>query len=209
MKKYLQPAVIAALVVASLFLLSRSCGLSDKYKLARDDYRELVLITAADKVMSDARISELTKAIGQANETIVKKDAELLSKTKQLAAVSSQLDELIANEPVQPELESQPLVISLRKQVKTLTDLYSISTSIATLQSEEIDVLKGKCIALGAIGDEWRGQYEREHALRLSSEKLVVSLEKRVKTQGLLGKVKTIAIVTVAGGLAYSIFKKG
>jgi hypothetical protein len=204
--KKLQPAVIAALIVASLFLLSRSCGLSDKYKLARDDYRELALITAADKVMSDARIAELTKAIGQADKTIGRLESEVSSKTLQLAAVSNQLDELIANEPVQPELESQPLVISLRKQVKTLTDLYSISTSIATLQSEEIAVLKGKCNTLESIGTEWKQSYDREHALRVNCESLLKLSEKRVSNPW--KTVKAVAIGVAAGIVVKSLIKK-
>ena len=204
--KKLQPAVIAALVVASLFLLSRSCGLSDKYKLARDDYRELALITAADKVMSDARIAELNKAIGQADKTIGQKEAEIVVKNAEIVVLSNQLDELIANEPVQPELESQPLVISLRKQVKTLTDLYSISTSIVTLQSEEIAVLKGKCNTLESIVTEWKQSYDREHALRVNCESLLKLSEKRVSNPW--KTVKAVAIGVAAGIVVKSLIKK-
>ena len=204
--KKLQPAVIAALVVASLFLLSRSCGLSEKYKLARDDYRELALITAADKVMSDARIAELNKAIGQADKTIGQKEAEIVVKNAEIVVLSNQLDELIANEPVQPELESQPLVISLRKQVKTLTDLYSISTSIVTLQSEEIDVLKGKCNTLESIGTEWKQSYDREHTLRINLEGLLKLSEKRVSNPW--KTVRNVAVGVAAGIVVKSLIKK-
>jgi len=204
--KKLQPAVIAALVVASLFLLSRSCGLSDKYKLARDDYRELVLITAADKVMSDARIAELTNAIGQADKTIGLKEAEIVVKNAEIVVLSNQLDELIANEPAQPELETQPLVISLRKQVKTLTDLYSISTSIATLQSEEISVLKGKCNTLESIGTEWKQSYDKEHALRVNCESLLKLSEKRVSNPW--KTVRNVAVGVAAGIVVKSLIKK-
>ena len=202
----LQPAVIAALIVASLFLLSRSCGLSDKYKLARDDYRELALITAADKVMSDARIAELNKAIGQADKTIGQKEAEIVVKNAEIVVLSNQLDELIANEPVQPELESQPLVISLRKQVKTLTDLYSISTSIVTLQSEEIAVLKGKCNTLESIVTEWKQSYDREHALRVNCESLLKLSEKRVSNPW--KTVRNVAVGVAAGIVVKSLIKK-
>lgn len=207
MKKYLTPAVIVALIAASLFLLTRNCGLTDKYKLARHDYEELKKITEADKQLSLAHIEQLNNAIAQANNVIVQKEAEITQKAEQIKVLSRDLADLIASEPSQPELESQPLVINLRGQVSKLTELYSLSQQTVTLQTEEIDVLKGKCIALGAIGDEWRVQYEKEHALRLLSEGLVGSLEKRVKAQGLLGKVKSAVIVGAAGYVAYSILK--
>jgi len=206
MKKYLQPAVIAALVVASLFLLSRSCGLSEKYKLARDDYRELALITAADKVMSDARIAELNKAIGQADKTIGQKEAEIVVKNAEIVVLSNQLDELIANEPVQPELESQPLVISLRKQVKTLTDLYSISTSTITLQAEEISLLSGKFDAQVTISETWKREYDREHMLRVNCESLLKLSEKRVSNPW--KTVRNVAVGVAAGFVVGSLLKK-
>lgn len=200
--------VIVGLCLAALFLLSRSCGLSSAYKDMRNEYNELKNITAADKKMSDARISELTNAIGQADEVIGQKERVIAEKSVLISRLSNQLDELIANEPVQPELENEPLVINLRGQINKLSNMYGLSQQVIALQSEEIDVLKGKCIALGAIGNEWKGQYEREHQLRLASEGLVTSLEKRVKSQGLMGKVKTVALGVTAGYLAYTLTKK-
>jgi hypothetical protein len=51
-------------------------------------------------------------------------------------------------------------------------------------------------------------QYDKEHALRLSAEGLFKIAEHELKVNKFWGKVKTIAIVTVAGSLAYSILKK-
>jgi hypothetical protein len=201
--------VIAILVVAALFLVSRQCGLTEKYKLARHDYNELVAITDADKKMSDAHIAELTKAIGRADEVIGQKETEIAVKNAKITALSNRLDELVnAEPPTTPEVEAMPIVVNLRGQISKLTELFSLSQQAASLQAEEIDALKGKCVDLVSIVNHLTVQYDKEHALRLSAEKLVTSLEKRVKSQGLLGKVKTIAIVTVAGSLAYSILKK-
>ena len=207
MKKLLTPTVIVALIAASLFLLTRNCGLTDKYKLARHDYEELKKITEADNQLSLAHIEQLNNAIGLANNIIVQKEAEITQKAEQIKVLSRDLADLIANEPSQPELESQPLVINLRGQINKLSNMYSLSQQTITLQSEEIEVLRGKCNNLESIGTEWKQQYEKEHALRLSSEGLVKSLEKRVKAQGLLGKVKSAVIVGAAGYVAYSILK--
>jgi hypothetical protein len=183
--------------------------LTEKYKLARDDYNELKKITSADKQMSDARIAELTNAIGRANEIIVRKEAEIAQKTERIKVLSRDLADLIANEPVQPELESQPLVISLRSQVKTLTSLYSLSQQTVTLLTAKTDALLVKCNALESIGTEWKQQYDKERALRLSAEGMFKIAEHELKVNKFWGKAKNVAIVTIAGGLAYSIFKKG
>ena len=207
MKKYLTPAVIVALIAASLFLLTRNCGLTDKYKLARHDYEELKKITEADKQLSLAHIEQLNNAIAQANNVIVQKEAEITQKAEQIKVLSRDLADLIASEPSQPELESQPLVINLRGQVGKLTEMYSIAEQTITLQREQIDLYVGQYNAQVQISAEWKSAYDKEQALRLSSEGLVKSLEKRVKAQSFMGKVKSAVIVGAAGYVAYSIFK--
>jgi hypothetical protein len=204
-----QLAVIAGLCLASLFLLSRDCGLTEKYKLARDDYNELKKITDADHALSLSRIEELTQAVGQANETIVQKEADIAVKNAKILVLSSRLDELIDNEPpTTPDIEAMPIVVNLRGRVAKLTEMFTLSQDVVSLQAEEITALKGKCIALESIGDEWKKSYEKEHILRVQAEGLFKNLERRVKSQGLLGKVKSAVIVGAAGYVAYSILKK-
>jgi hypothetical protein len=181
--------------------------LTDKYRQAKLEYVGYRAIAEADKELSLAHIGQLTNAIGQANETIVQKERVISEKSVLISRLSNQLDDLISNEPVQPELESQPLVISLRKQVSKLTDMFNLSQETVTLQSQEIDALGGKCAALESIGAEWKQMYDKEHKLRLLSEGLVTSLEHRVKAQGLLGTAKAVAIGVTAGCLVYSLLK--
>jgi len=116
------------------------------------------------------------------------------------------LDDLINNEPAQPELESQPLVISLRKQVKTLTDLYSISTSTITLQSKQIDLYVGQYNAQVLISEEWKSAYNREHALRVNCAVLLKVCESRVP--GPWKTIKKVAIGVAAGFVAGSLIAK-
>lgn len=200
--------VIVGLCLAALFLLSRSFGLSDKYKLARDDYNELKKITEADKELSLALVAELTNAIGQADKTIVKLNGDIKVKNDRITLLSGQLADIVGQEPpTTPEIEAMPIVVSLRAQVKTLTDLYGISIDIITEKDKVIDLWSKKFDAEVTIAGEWKVQYEQEHRLRLLSEGLVTSLEHRVKAQGLLGKVKTVALGVAAGYVAYTIFK--
>jgi len=206
-KKYLTPAVIVALVVASLFLLTRNCGLATAYKDMRNSYNELKLITDADKKLSLAHIEQLNNAIVSADETIVQLQGVIRAKSVQVSGLSRELADLRAAEPSQPELESQPLVISLRNQISKLTNMYSLSQQVITTQTAISDELRSKFDAQVTISETWKSMYDKEHALRLMSEGLVSNLEHKVKSQGLLGKVKSAVIVGAAGYVAYSILK--
>jgi hypothetical protein len=185
----------------------RSCKLDKKYRDLKAAYETDRKVFEADHALSLAHIEQLANAVASADKVIVQKEADIAVKNARILVLSGQLDDLAHAEPSQPELESQPLVINLRGRVAKLTEMFTLSQGVVTLQAEEITALKGKCIALESIGNEWRVSYDKEHALRLSAEKLVLSLEKRVKSQGLLGKVKTVALGVASGYVAYSILK--
>ena len=204
-RNIIMAALVVVLVVLGIAQL-RSCKLDKKYRDLKAAYETDRKIADADHALSMGRIDELTNKVSEADNAIGQLRSEVSSKTLQLAQLSNQLDELVANEPVQPELETQPLVISLRKQVKTVTDLYSISTSIATLQSEEIAVLKGKCNTLESIVTEWKQSYDKEHALRINLEGLLKLSEKRVSNPW--KTVKAVAIGVAAGIVVKSLIKK-
>jgi hypothetical protein len=205
--KKLQPAVIAALVVASLFLLSRSCGLTEKYRMAKDDYNELKKIAEADHALSVAHIEELNNAIGQADKTIVKLNGVIREKSVLISELSIQLDGLIDNEPpTTPEIESMPIVVSLRKQVGKLTEMYSLSQQTITLQNESATVLRGKFDAQVTISETWKREYDKEHTLRLSCESLLKLSERRVSSPWTM--VKNVAVGVAAGFVVGSLLKK-
>jgi hypothetical protein len=116
------------------------------------------------------------------------------------------LDELISNEPVQPELESQPLVISLRKQVKTLTGMYGLSQETVTLQSEQIGLIVGQYNAQVLISAEWKGMYDKERALRVNCEGLLKVCESRVSSPW--KTVRTVTYGVAAGFVVGSLISK-
>jgi hypothetical protein len=199
--------IITAALVVALVLLAvsqfRACKLDKKYRDMKAAYETERRIAEADHALSMGRIDELTNAIGQMDEAIVQKDIEITQKAEQIKVLSRDLAYLIANEPpTTPDIESMPIVINLRGQLSKLTEMYSLCEQAVTLQSEEIDVLKGKCIALGAIGEEWRVQYDKEHALRLSAEGLFKLGEHRVGLNKTIAKVAVgVAAIVVVGSL--------
>ena len=218
--KKLTPAVIVALIAASLFLLTRNCGLSDKYKLSWHDYEELKKITEADKQLSLAHIEQLNNAIGLANKVIVQKEAEITQKAEQIKVLSRDLADLIANEPSQPELESQPLVVSLRGQISRLTEMFSLAQkTIADKDDiifqlgvpELVGIVDGKKVFKYPVGSvtwalnekfiEKDKEYNDEHTLRLSCENLLTIKEHRGIIFKVFGiKIDLVRDVLVPGG---------
>jgi len=202
--------MLTAIVVIALVLFGvstlRSCKLDKKYRGLKAAYETDKKITEADKALSVAHIEELNNAIGQMTSEVVRLSEEVLSKRKRISELSIQLDELISNEPVQPELESQPLVISLRKQVSKLTEMYSLSQETVTLQTEEIAVLGGKFDAQVLISAEWKSMYDKERALRVNCEGLLKVCERRVSSPW--KTARTVAYGVAAGFVAGALISK-
>lgn len=209
MKNLILKAVIAALIVASLFLLTRSCGLTEKYKLAKDDYIELKKITEADHALSLTHIEELNNEIGQANKTIVKLNGDITVKNTKITLLSKQLADIVGQEPpTTPEIETMPIVLSLRAQVQTLSNLYSISVDIINEKDKVIDLWSKKFGAEVTINETLRTMYDKEHALRVNCDALLRSLEGTVHRQLSWGRVKSSAIVVACGIIVYGLVKK-
>lgn len=85
---------------------------------------EVLNNTNAKLAEKNTAILSENAALKAANEAIEIDRKEL---AKRLAQVSADLAYLQAHEPVQPELETQPLVINLRLQIKKGNELYSLA----------------------------------------------------------------------------------
>ena len=202
--------ILTAIVVIALVLFGvstlRSCKLDKKYRDLKAAYETERKIAEADKALSVAHIEELNNAIGQMTNEVVRLSEEVLSKRKRISELSIQLDELISSEPVQPELESQPLVISLRKQVSKLTEMYSIAEQTITLQTASAAILGGKFDAQVLISAEWKGMYDKERALRVNCEGLLKVCERRVSSPW--KTARTVAYGVAAGFVAGALISK-
>ena len=196
-------ATIAACVVASVFVY-KSCVSDPALKKAKAEYAEAKAVAEAEQSISLGHIKELTQIVSHMTNEIAGKKAEIAEKDARIVALSTRLDELQNAEPVQPELEKEPLVINLRGQIAQLTEMFTLSEQAGKLKDKEIELWAAKYAAQVAISDEWRGNYEREHQLRLMSEGIVSGLEARVRGAKFLNKV---AVVAVAGAVAYGLLK--
>jgi len=190
--------VIAALVVSAFFAL-RSCGIDARYKKMKADYEFSVRLSDEANAVSRRIIADLEAENAGKDEKIAQYVEEVSTISAKLTVVSARVEELQANEPVQPELESEPLVINLRGQISSLTEMLSLSQEALTTQTLISDTLRGKVTNLEAMVDEWAGMYEREHLLRVQSEGLFKEADRKIRGYRLRGKVATV--LTVAGAI--------
>lgn len=201
--KFKTIAIIALCVVASVFIF-KSCRSDAKLKKAKAEYAEAKAVAEADNEASIHRIDELTNNISHMTNEISQLREDVKVKDSRIVALSTRLDELQNAEPVQPELESEPLVINLRGQIAQLTEMFTISEQAGKLKDKEIELWAEKYAAQTAISAEWKKSYDNEHQLRLMSEGIVSGLESRVRGAKFLNKV---AVVAVAGAVAYGLLK--
>jgi hypothetical protein len=191
-------AVVIIALVALAFLFARSCGLGEKYKKLKADYLEAAKVAEADHEIMTNHIGELTNAIGQKDEEIAElkqKEAQYVEKT---STYRSEIARLRADEPVQPELEVEPLVINLREQIGFLNKLVESNLEIIANKDAQIRAWEVKFNAQADISQSWKEAYEREHNLRVQAEGLFKVAEHKAKANSLKSKVATAAVV-VAG----------
>ena len=202
-KTLITAVVVIALVVCTV-CVARSCRSDARLRQSKLEYAGYKAIAEADHEISQNHIKELTQIVSYLTNDIAVKESEIAGKDRRIVALSTRLDELQNAEPVQPELESEPLVINLRGQIARLTEMFNLSQEVVKTQGEEIALWAKKYDAQAAISAEWKSEYEREHQLRLMSEGIVSQLESRVRGAKLMNKV---AVVAVAGAVAYGLLK--
>jgi hypothetical protein len=174
-------ALLAAVAVG--YYADRSFNDRLAIKKAQADYAEAKKVYEADKELSLARIDELTSTVSHMTNAAAQYEAQAAQDQAQIASQADTIAALQAAEPpTTPEVESLPIVINLRAQVAAVTRAFNLSQNVVTTQGLEIKALKEKCVALEAIGDEWKAQAQREYALRVAAEGLAETAIKHRKT---------------------------
>jgi len=196
---------IIGLVLLNLSLWDRACRADARLAKAEAEYAEARRIAEADHELGQRRIEELTKAIGHRDEKIGELDGVIAADVARIRVLEGELRDIQdAEPPTTPEIEAMPIVINLRAQVKKLAEGFNLARETITLQSREIDELKGKCLDLEAISAEWKAAYDREHALRLAAEDLFTLSQRRV---GLSKTVAKVALGVAGAGIIYGLLK--
>jgi hypothetical protein len=214
-KKFLPWILVGALALGLLALIDRSCGGPDaKYWVKRAVYDK-------DVAARIAKTTEVLAMIKEAGQVIIDKDNDLAARESKIDELEAQtadyFTELDALAKETAALKANAaMVIAANPAVRALVDNFElrlaasdrqIFTLTATIEEER--AAKADWIAKydAAIlqRDAWQGEYNDEHALRLTCDSLRLDLEKHA--QG--GKFwRTVAIIEPIVFGAIAIFGK-
>lgn len=186
-------------VVRILFIVAFAL-LVFEYLTVSSDYKKLKAAgEVRDKEHAAAvdRIKVLETELTVRDERVAMLESLARQFQDRIGLLKKELSGLQATEPYQPELEREPLVINLRAQVAKLTEMFTLSQNTVATQAETILELKGEVSILKRIVAEWKGEWEKENALRLMAQNMLRSRDKNVTLYKLLA----------LGGWAYAALK--
>jgi hypothetical protein len=205
--------IVAVLLVGTVVLTTRTCKADAKYRAAKLEYVGYRAIAEADHKMSLDRIAAFEGEKVALAEEIGKKDAEIAGYVDKISTYRGKLtqsdaESMALRTKVQPVLDANPtmaeFVASLDAGIVLRDNVINEQEKqIATLTAQGI--LKDQRFAVQVkITDEWRANYDREHALRLAAEDLLKLGERRV---GLNKTIRNIALGIAGAGIIYGLTK--
>lgn len=206
----LATVVIGLVVLLTLgFLADQACNvLPGRLQEAEARYRAAVAVAAEKDAQAAEARAALVAAIAEREAMEAALKAEVAQANSELAVVSQQLEALQGQEPpTTPDIEAMPIVISLRAQVRTLSEGFSLAMETIKKQEERIVLLERDKADLLSLVGSWKAQYEREHSLRLAAEGLYEDSQKVFGLFRLSGTVKNVVIGGLAAGTIYGLLR--
>jgi hypothetical protein len=200
-------AVLVIALAVCCFFWARSCKSDAALRQSKLEYAGYRAVAEADHEIQQGIIKQSLEVIAQQDTKIGQYIEEINTYHDEITNLSNRLDELQNGEPNQPELETEPLVINLRGQIKTLTDMFSLAKQESEAKDRIILAWQDKYNAQVTISEAWKKQYDNEHALRVMAEDLFKSCEHSRKRSQLWGNVKAVAM-GVAAGVAVKVLTK-
>jgi hypothetical protein len=201
--------VIAALAVAVMVLC---------VALAKTTDKSSVLIGRAEEANA-----ALQAVVAEASKTIAAQGLVIAAKTKEIADIIAQ-----SGQPSPSEVEKDKAIVALKKknaelaaagdykaayegaqaEIRAWSEKFTLAE---TRHAQDIFNLnaswQGKYDAQVVIGDAWKQKCEGANRLLTISTALNKSLVRKVKTQAIIGNLKTGAVVAAAGWIIFNAIK--
>jgi hypothetical protein len=206
MKKYIPHAIAAAAVILLALAGYRACNLTDDYSELKGQYKTYVSLAEAQARARNERVNALSAMASAQNRVIEERDATIAAKQGQVVSGNKKLADLEAEFATLGQ-DKDAKIVNLQAQVATLKANITLAYSIISDKDAIIGAWGAKFDAQVKITDEWVRAYNDEHKLRLMSESLVSSCEKRLKASRFASGAKNIVIVAAGGWLAYNAIR--
>ena len=195
---------VAVIIIALLFY--DSCRANTKSEYYKGKYE-------AEYTLREAENSAATERIEYLEGEIEGRDAEIhtlietrIEHERNMSLLYAKYELLLHDEPEQPELESEPLVVNLRAQVRQLSLVIDSQELIIQGNDEIIFNLTQKYQAQLKISGEYKKMYDSEVALHVLAIKRLKVADKHISSLRFTGNVKNVLVI--AGGvMAYLLLK--
>ena len=197
--------IIALAVLTVAVLVNRACTSDSKAEYWKGQYDSLKEIT---DIESDILLSDIDKLNGVIEDA--QKEIELLIITRvdqerRILLLTAQREDLVTEEPEQPELESEPLVVNLRAQIERMSLIIREQELVIHGNDKIIFSLKEQYSAQLKITEDYQKLYENEKRLHSLAIKRLSVTENRVRGLRFGHQLKNAGLVIVVGTLIYVI----
>lgn len=207
-KAWAVPALAATFLVTTLYVGWQNIRIGDENSRLKGQHQ--VLSSEANHHKSQyAKLRTTSKANEDAAneriEELVRTEIGHLRIIERLEAHSATLEE---HEPVFPEMESHPLVLSLRSQLRAKDVTIIELKNVINTQDHIILEVNGKVRIQRDLRIFAEAGWAKEIQAHDACKALAKGLEATVKKQAFMSGVKNVAIVTVAGVVTYLLIAK-
>jgi len=208
-KKYI-PYVLVVLVGLLLLWGFRACDNHYKQQAAELKGQYELLLTTADKEKADLteHIAQMTDAIEMAQREIVLLIETRVGQECVVAVQSAEIERLRAEEPVQPELEAEPLVINLREQIARMSLVIQNQEQIIQGNDKIIFNLVQKYESQVLISADYKKMFDSQlelHALAIDRLRIA---ENRIRGLRFGSTIKTVGVLAGVGTIAYLLLRE-
>ena len=197
--------IIALAVLTVAVLVNRACTSDSKAEYWKGQYESLKELTDVEKDILLADIGHKNKVIEDAQKEIELLIITRVDQERRILLLSAQREDLVTEEPEQPELESEPLVVNLRAQIERMSLIIREQELVIHGNDKVIFSLKEQYSAQLKITEDYQKLYENEKRLHSLAIKRLSVTENRVRGLRFGHQLKNAGLVIVVGTLIYVI----
>jgi len=195
--------IALALALALAVAVCDGLRIRDKASVVAGRYQEAAAIAKADAKLKDALIAKQNEIVGQQNAIIAEKTETISHITNAIVRKDEELDKIRGTwSKLSAECQAK-----LHELDITWAQKLSLSEAIVAEKDKVISAWTAKFDAQVVISDAWKQKYESELHLRTISEQGWKLANRKLKTRGIVGNIKTGAIIAAAGYIIFNAIK--
>jgi chromosome segregation ATPase len=202
-------AILAGLL--AVFLAVRVMSVTDRYSILKGEYNAKVEATTEAEKYAAGQIAALKTEITLRDTAIVKANDRIKALTLAGNTASGHLSDLQAEYKKLVEYggDTAAQITNLNAQIDAWAARFSLSESASAEKDKIIFGLQEKYAAQVSISASWESQFKAERTIRFDAEKLIRSLEWKVRAVRAKSTVMTLATVMIGGLLAHDAIFPG